>query len=100
MHSRIRKMREDAGYSREKFAEMIGVSAAYLSAFERGKVGCSVITLKKICTVLGVSADYILFGTIGEAEHTMLNKVHRVDSKYMPLITAVIDEALILSCEK
>lgn len=52
--------------TQEKFAERIDVSPRYVSDLERGVGGVSVSTLKRICTVLGVSSDQILFGLEAE----------------------------------
>lgn len=61
MYTRIRKAREDAGYTRERFAELLDVSVSYMAEVERGRTGVSVKMLVKICDVLGLSADYVLF---------------------------------------
>ena len=59
---RIRKMREHAGYTREKLSEMADISSKFLYDIETGKKGMSVYTLYHLCEVLGVSCDYILSG--------------------------------------
>lgn len=58
----IKLAREQAKLTQEQFAERIDVSPQYVSDLERGVVGVSIATLKRICTVLGVSSDQILFG--------------------------------------
>ena len=58
----IKMAREKALLTQEQFAEHIDVSPQYVSDLERGVVGVSISTLKRICTVLGVSSDQILFG--------------------------------------
>ena len=62
MHTRIRTARENMGYAREKFAEKLDVSVSYLAELERGRTGISVKMLTKVCNVLCLSADYVLFG--------------------------------------
>lgn len=62
MYLRICKARGDAGYTREKFAELLDVSVSYLAEVERGRTNVSVKNLLKICSVLGLSADYVLLG--------------------------------------
>ena len=47
MYMRIRKAREDAGYTREKFAELLDVSVSYMAEVERGRTGISVKMLIK-----------------------------------------------------
>ena len=59
---RIKLARENAKLTQEQFAERIDVSPQYVSDLERGVVGASVSTLKRICVMLGISADQILFG--------------------------------------
>lgn len=97
MHTRIRKAREDMGYTREQFAEKLDVSVSYMAEVERGRTGISVKMLIKICDLLGLSADYILFGTNRENDTMILDKIHRIDDKYIPLLNRIITELLALS---
>lgn len=99
MYMRIRKAREDRGYTREKFAELLDVSVSYMAEVERGRTGISVKMLVKICHVLGLSADYVLFGEERDNDARFLDKIHRVDSKYLPLLNKILDEVLVLSEE-
>jgi len=59
---RIRKERESLNLSREKFAEIIGISPYYLGQIERGDRRISLEILIRIADTLHVSVDYILFG--------------------------------------
>lgn len=97
MHTRIRKAREDMGYTREQFAEKLDVSVSYMAEVERGRTGVSVKMLIKICDLLGLSADYILFGTNRDDDTMILDKIHRIDDKYIPLLNRIITELLALS---
>ncbi len=96
MYMRIRKAREDLGYTREKFAEKLDVSVSYLAELERGRTGISVKMLIKVCNVLGLSADYVLFGTDRKDDTLRLDAIHRIDEKYLPLLDKVIAELLAL----
>ena len=97
MHGRIRKAREDLGYTREKFAELLDVSVSYLAELERGRTGISVKMLVKVCKVLGLSADYILFGEERSSDSLRLDNIHRIDEKYLPLLDKMIAELLAIS---
>lgn len=97
MYQRIRKAREDLGYTREKFAEKLDVSVSYLAELERGRTGISVKMLVKVCNVLGLSADYVLFGNDRQEDAQRLDAIHRIDEKYLPLLDRVITELLVLS---
>lgn len=58
----IRQQRENAGYSREKFAELIGITPRFLADVERGRVGLSLSNLRRACEILGISSDLLLWG--------------------------------------
>lgn len=100
MHTRIRKAREERGYTREKFAEKLDVSVSYLAELERGRTGISVKMLIKVCNVLGLSADYVLFGTERTEDELRLDAIRRIDEKYLPLLDKVIEELLALDSAK
>ena len=67
--ARIRKHREYMGYTREQFAELLGVSPKFCSDIETGVKGMSLQTLCKIAGLLRLSTDYILFGYETSKEH-------------------------------
>lgn len=100
MHTRIRKAREEMGYTREKFAEKLDVSVSYLAELERGRTGISVKMLIKVCNVLGLSADYVLFGNERTEDELRLDAIRRIDEKYLPLLDKVIAELLVLDSAK
>ena len=97
MHTRIRRAREQQGYTREQFAEKLDVSVSYLAELERGRTGISVKMLLKVCDLLGLSADYVLFGEERSADALLLDKIHRIDDRYLPLLNKVVGELLALS---
>lgn len=59
---RVRESRKKVGYTREKFAEKLDISVTFAAEIELGKKGISLDTLIKICELLSVSADYIIWG--------------------------------------
>ncbi len=59
---RIRNQREKLGYSREKLAELAGMSDGYLGEIERGTKGISSFFLYNISVSLGVTMDYLVSG--------------------------------------
>ena len=98
MYKRIRKAREDLGYTREVFAEKLDVSVSYLAEVERGRTGISVKLLRRMCSVLGISADYLLFGDT--YEHNQLSDmINRLSPRYYPLLEVILKEMLLLSNE-
>ena len=59
----IQVAREQAGYTQDTLSEMLGMTPNPLSAIERGASGISLEALQRLCRLLGVSADRIIFGT-------------------------------------
>ena len=69
----IKTAREQAKLTQEQLAERVDVSPQYISDLERGVVGISIPTLKRVCITLGVSSDQILFGTTTKNRAAALN---------------------------
>ena len=65
----IKEMRERRGLTQEQLSELIGIGVKSLSAIERGAVGISLSTLRKVCNALSVSSDALIFGP-GEPNDT------------------------------
>ena len=97
MHLRIRKAREDMGFTREQFAEQLEVSVSYLAELERGRTGISVKMLIKVCKLLGLSADYVLFGEARTEDQRRLETIRQIDARYLSLLDTTIEELLELS---
>lgn len=56
----IKREREKARYTQERFSELIGIGPKSLSAIEQGRVGVSLSLLLRISKLLGISTDAIL----------------------------------------
>ena len=62
---RLQAVRERQGLTQERLSELMEITPHYLSSIERGVSGLSLDKLRKACSVLEVSSDYLLFGTEG-----------------------------------
>ena len=60
----IRVARENSHLTQEQLSEFIDTGTNHLSAIECGTVGVTVAKVRKICEVLSISSDDILFGRI------------------------------------
>lgn len=60
--SRIRRAREAAGLTQERFAELVGISPQNVSCVERGLAGVSLTVLRRMCQILTVPSDTLLMG--------------------------------------
>lgn len=59
--SNIKHARERAGLTQERFSDLLGIGPKTLSAIERGTVGISLFSLRRVCEILRVSSDELLF---------------------------------------
>jgi len=75
---RIRVLREELGYTREKFAEILDVSISTLANIELGRTQISYIVLSNLYNVFGISSDDILYGT--KKTDTIQKKINHIVS--------------------
>ncbi|MCL2702019.1 MAG: helix-turn-helix domain-containing protein [Defluviitaleaceae bacterium] len=61
---RICQIRKERNLSRAEFGKLTGLSKHYIGNIERGKHSITGAAIASICTAVGVSADYIIFGNI------------------------------------
>lgn len=83
--ARIRKQREQFGYTREAFAEKLDITPKFCADIELGNKGMSVQTLCNISSVLKLSTDYILFGSTQQENVFSLLPLQRctpIEQKY------------------
>ncbi len=89
--ARIRKQRENLGYTREAFSEKLDVTPKFCSDIELGIKGMSVTTLSKISVVLGLSVDYILYGKeTEELDSTLVNLIMSCPQEKRPFLVDMI----------
>lgn len=91
---RIRFEREKLNLSREKFAEIVGLSPFYIGQIERGDRNMSVDTLVKISNALSVSVDYILKGRILYMEN--IYTLEAIENNYKEEMDIEVKELLSL----
>lgn len=95
----IQQLREEHHYTQEELSEKIGVTPNHLSAIERGVSGISLELMEKLCQVLTVTADHILFGrkaaeTNGEELLLLLRSIDQGQAEIAQLGQAINSLAL------
>lgn len=70
---RCKEARTAAKLTQEKLGELLDVNSQFISDVERGCVGVSLLTLKDMSKILGVTTDYLLKG---EKISTSINQLN------------------------
>ena len=88
----VKLAREHAKLTQEMLAEKIEVSPQYISDLERGVVGISLPTLKKVCVTLGVASDQILFGAKQEDRGMVLaNTCNSLNQEQFSILLEIVN---------
>ena len=58
--NRIRELRQAAGMKQDWLADLLHVKRQVVSKYELGAVDISTDTLRRLCEIFGVTADYLL----------------------------------------
>lgn len=92
---RIQDARISANLTQEEFAERIDIGAKSVSALERGVVGISLSTMKRICRVLSVSSDTLLFGpATGNNTADLVAQLERLTPEQFEIARGVFDKLM------
>ena len=97
----MKAVREEFGYTQEELSEVLNVTPQHLSAVERGVFGASLELVEKLCRLLNVSADRLLFG-IREPDDFAVRICHileNVPEKNKPQVEKIISDLVDLSCK-
>ena len=91
----IKRERKRAGYTQERFSEMIGIGTKSLSAIERGTVGISLSSLQKVCKILSSSSDSLLFeSTHKNSAASLTDRLERLTPQEFEITKDVINKVL------
>ena len=97
----IRIARERAGLTQEQFGELVSVGAKNVFDIERGVVGVTVATLKRICGKLSISSDLILFGDTDKNDADYLaDKLSRLPKDQFEAVQTFLNQTLCLFAQQ
>lgn len=92
MGERISKQRKSLKLTQEQLADTIGVSTQMISNLELGKKAIRPENLIKICSALGVSADYLLTGVkANDLYNSIAGKLPDLSPRELEIIKEIID---------
>ena len=58
--NRLKELREEKGYSQVELSKLLEMEQTNYSKYERGNRSIGIKTLKSLCQIYNISADYIL----------------------------------------
>lgn len=92
--NKIRSARETAGLTQEKFSELVNLAPKNISDIERGVVGVSVASLVRICDVLSVSSDSLLFAEKEDRNNVakLAERLEKLTPQQYEIASAVINK--------
>lgn len=95
----IQRAREKAGYTQEKLSELLGISTKHMGAIEQGASGVTLEAIRALCSLLGVSADYLIFGEVapGAETHNIALRLASVRAEYQPQVNKVLSALMEIS---
>ena len=92
---RIKAASERAGFTQDLLAELTDVGVPYLAKLETGKVGISLPNFINFCSVLGVSADYLIWGERRENDTTeLMERLRHIPERQYDLLEKMINSYL------
>lgn len=98
MGRRIRERRKQLRMTQDELAELVDATPQMVSSAELGKKALRPENLYKICRALGVSADYILSGTVVDQDIQDLQDLLRPLSSEQLLIVEEIIRCCVKLC--
>ena len=103
---RIKRLRQERGWSQAQFAKKLNVHPKQVSGYERGAHAPSTDVMIRMAEILGVSLDYLVFdnrtgpkhGNISDLELIeMLEKIDRLSDQDKQTVKAVLDTFILKS---
>lgn len=93
---RLRRKREQAGYTREKLAELCSLSPRFIANIEFGDATFSLDSLITMCRVLCCRSDELLFGDSRDANEweTTLDRIRNLDRRYQKTVGEVVRDVI------
>jgi transcriptional regulator with XRE-family HTH domain len=85
------RFRLERGYTQEQLSELVGISTSFYANLERGKKGMSILVLRNLADVLGVSVDSLLYPSQEKAHlHNIESMLSNVPDSFVASIEKIV----------
>lgn len=96
--NRIRELRKARGWQQAELAQKIAVSRQAVGNYETGERAPDLDTIDQLCTIFGVTADYLLGRSdipqpqISDEDWLLLDAYHRATLRDRQLVDSILQE--------
>ena len=91
---RIRAAREDKHWTREAVAEKVELSVNTMADIERGKSGTRLENFVRLCRLLELDADYVLFGNAPDDARRITELLRGRDPETIRVVEQTVEALL------
>lgn len=94
MGRRFREARERLNWSREVLAERADLSVSFIADLELGNTGTRLENFIRLCRLLDLNADYVLFGAPGDAVQRITDLLRDRDEETVRVVERTVEALL------
>ena len=94
MGRRFREARERLNWSREVLAERADLSVSFIADLELGNTGTRLENFIRLCRLLDLNADYVLFGAPGDAVQRIMDLLRNRDEETVRVVERTVEALL------
>ena len=94
MGRRFREARERLNWSREVLAERADLSVSFIADLELGNTGTRLENFIRLCRLLDLNADYVLFGAPGDAVQRIMDLLRDQDEETVRVVERTVEALL------
>ena len=94
MGRRFREAREGRNWSRETLAERSDLSVSFIADLELGNTGTRLENFIRLCRLLDLNADYVLFGAPGDAVQRITDLLRDRDEETVRVVERTVEALL------
>lgn len=94
MGRRFREARENRKWSREVLAERADLSVSFITDLELGNTGTRLENFVRLCRLLDLSADYVLFGEASDGAARVADLLRDRDPETVRVVERTVEALL------
>ena len=95
--NRIKELRTDSDMKQQDLADRLKIARSVVSKYELGQVDLSTDTIRRLCEIFGVTADYLLgfsscrTAKLSDADAAMVAAYHTAPAEIRNIVDTALD---------